>query len=561
MENKIENFIKITQFSTETGGLETLLRNRAAEVQRSLNGPNKKKNKKKWGKNFDADRFQSLDTTCCELDIIITQLRLGICRFDKKITSFRSLLINNWSRGELEDAFFSFDGKVWIVGAAFDVNTGIARDFSAIIKEQQDVQSNFEQRLISTINDSPEQLAQRLLNSEEVAYSRYKIFKRSKVEEDHLINKIREYDIRITNVRYDGFLPRYILEYKYEKEDNEEICVLNMEAPKRKESDFHFDIITLQLEAFFMAMLLDPSMATVENKEIHDKKTLQLISEEDYTAFIEEMEKLDTAEFCKRIETIAEFMATKQWFSCPIDILPKTYATTDEPYQLLSASQYRYLGALRKKRSELELQKLRSRTWNQMTGRDNEGKPCYGREELQLQRYWLLNRTNKASTTINRDPKILGLRDLEFQPTRIGSLEWLLKLFTDRSMTEKSQKQLEQAFRCLWNVMMRNRIHEYFEVFKPIPFTEELITEAELKKKIKKRNCPPVVVCSKNRDGASCLLTQMLKYEKKSSRKRKIMENKEYLLDVDRTKRQRLAEWETGVQKKVEELANEQNDN
>ena len=104
MENKIENFIKITQFSTETGGLETLLRNRAAEVQRSLNGPNKKKNKKKWGKNFDADRFQSLDTTCCELDIIITQLRLGICRFDKKITSFRSLLINNWSRGELEDA-------------------------------------------------------------------------------------------------------------------------------------------------------------------------------------------------------------------------------------------------------------------------------------------------------------------------------------------------------------------------------------------------------------------------------------------------------------------------
>ena len=56
---------------------------------------------------------------------------------------------------------------------------------------------------------------------------------------------LREYDPRIINVNYDGCLPRYILEYIYEtEEDNDgeqqKICVLNTAAPKRKESDFKF---------------------------------------------------------------------------------------------------------------------------------------------------------------------------------------------------------------------------------------------------------------------------------------------------------------------------------
>ena len=468
----------------------------------------------------------------------------------KLITYFRG-----WNRGDLDESYFSFDGEYWLVVNAFEKNSSDAKNLLATVRKFDDVSRDFEEKLLTTLENPSTALALRLLNIKaEKDVNRFRLIPRkSSDESDHLINLTRFYDTRLVTGSYLVYLPRYKNDYREEKEVTEKgtevITVLNIDAPKMHDSHFHFEVILLKLDSFFLALLLDPALATQEMKEKYDNHKLELISDDDYSSFLEEIGKLSIAEFATRIRTISKFMSKiDDWTRCPVDLMPKSSSPSDEPRLLLSAVQYRYLASLRRKRTQDQLKNLKSRTWDNMRGRGRDGKPCYSNRQLQLQRYWLLNKSNAVFAENDIDPKSFNMSDLHLEQPTIGSLEWLFKYFLDRAaevQQPNSCKNLHQAFQSLWNVMIRTRLHQYFQQFYPIPYQEVLLNAEQERQIMAQKKLPDYLLGSLSRDGAGCLLTKCLKYEDQNSRRRKISNNKRYFASYDKNqepqiKRQRV---------------------
>ena len=129
-----------------------------------------------------------------------------------------------------------------------------------------------------------------------------------------------------------------------------------------------------------------------------------------------------------------------------------------------------------------------------------------------------------------------NIDDFNFETPTVGSLEWLLKLFLSRTMSEASRVNLKYSFQVLLQVMIRFRLYEYFQDFQAIPYVET-VPDAEIQEKIRKGD--KVIKASYWRGGTGCLLTKCLDFETKKALKRKIAKNKEYFLDNE-SKRPRM---------------------